>query len=77
MICIRLRPILSVDISVKVFFSLEIDLEHPLRRPVGFFFQVDAAALLVDSKIQSVLLALDGDHDVALAKINRGDFYVC
>lgn len=69
--------ILSVDISVKVFFSLKVDFEHPLGRPVGFFFQVYSAGFFVDSKIKAMLLALDGDHNIALAKINRSDLDVC
>ena len=69
--------ILSVDISVKVFFSFKVDFKHPLRCPVRFFFQVDSAGFLVDSKIESVLLALDGDHHIAFAKINWSDLDVC
>ena len=69
--------ILSVDISVKVFFSLKVDFEHPLGRPVGLFFQVDSAGFLVDSKIKSMLLALDGYHNISFAKINRSDLDVC
>ena len=74
---IRRGFILSVDISVKVFFSIKVDFEHPLSSPVSFFLQINPPRLFVDSKIQAVLLALDSDHDIALAKVNWLDFYVC
>ena len=74
---IQFGSILSVDISVKVFFSIKVDFEHPLSSPVGFFLQINPPRLFVDSKIQAVLLALDGDYNVAFAKVNWLDFYVC